>query len=781
MISGTRKCRPAGLRGYAGRKLAPMIEAVEPRTLLDGGAGAIAGTVYSDGNGNGLFDGSDGYLSGVTVELFRAGAAAPLATAVTDASGGYAFKGLAAGAYDVVESSPTSAAVVGTRARSDLYQTSEPDAKTLRVNLTDPAGVFVNYNGVQEGQFLSLNTEVNGTPIPDAVGFLKVSLGTSAGATDLNAGYLALCLNETQRLSFAGGEQFPVTPQAITDVKPGAATVPADRAGRVAYLFNHFGDSSLSNVQAAGLQLAIWELVFDTDPAADFGAGNFKVTGPVDPADQALLDQSLVEATNDFNASDGKSESAVFLHATGTNGVQSIIARGSFDFLNRATPAPASVSGFVYVDADNDGVKAGGDAAIPGVSVTLTGTDDLNRPVSARATTDANGFYQFTDLRPGNYTVTETQPAAFLDGKDTQGTPGGGTVGNDVFSAIPLAAGVNGQNNNFGEILPAGLSGYVYNDSNNNGNKDANEAGIPGTPVRLTGVDNDNTPVDITTTTNAVGFYDFSNLRPGVYTARETQPVGYADGKDTQGTPGTGKTGNDIFDVVSLSPGVIGVNNNFGERVPSSSDSTGDTTITPTTTDGSTPTPTPNAVVKVTLNGIHHQDTTVGITLARGVDPVQATNPANYTIIALGKDETYGTRDDSLVKIVAAKYDSATNTVALSPNRHLNLHYHYLLKVSIPGGPNGRAAVNSTRVFGRSAVPVFNYHGVIKPAPKMTPREVRHNQAVVKATLDRVARDGGVVGPRHARLLSPLSHASRALAKAFSARMPVSPARSKNV
>ena len=37
----------------------------------------------------------------------------------------------------------------------------------------------------------------------------------------------------------------------------------------------------------------------------------------------------------------------------------------------------------------------------------------------------------------GTYTITETQPAGYTDGKDTIGTPGG-TVGNDAFSNIVL-------------------------------------------------------------------------------------------------------------------------------------------------------------------------------------------------------------------------------------------------------------------------------------------------------------------------------------------------------
>ena len=67
--------------------------------------------------------------------------------------------------------------------------------------------------------------------------------------------------------------------------------------------------------------------------------------------------------------------------------------------------------------------------------------------MSTTTTTAADGSYSFGTLRPGTYTITETQPAGFLDGKDTIGTPGG-TTGNDVFSNIVLNEGVNGTNNN---------------------------------------------------------------------------------------------------------------------------------------------------------------------------------------------------------------------------------------------------------------------------------------------------------------------------------------------
>jgi hypothetical protein len=94
-------------------------------------------------------------------------------------------------------------------------------------------------------------------------------------------------------------------------------------------------------------------------------------------------------------------------------------------------------------------------------------------------TTDAQGIYEFIDLRPGTYTITETQPTtlgglptSFIDGQDVLGevveheppTPPvvlgfDGVVdpnGNDAFSGIELVAGSQGVNYNFGERMDGG-------------------------------------------------------------------------------------------------------------------------------------------------------------------------------------------------------------------------------------------------------------------------------------------------------------------------------------
>ena len=45
---------------------------------------------------------------------------------------------------------------------------------------------------------------------------------------------------------------------------------------------------------------------------------------------------------------------------------------------------------------------------------------------------------------------------------------------------------MNGTENNFGELKPASLTGFVFNDANNDGSR-AGDTGIPGATVTLTG------------------------------------------------------------------------------------------------------------------------------------------------------------------------------------------------------------------------------------------------------------------------------------------------------
>ncbi len=143
---------------------------------------------------------------------------------------------------------------------------------------------------------------------------------------------------------------------------------------------------------------------------------------------------------------------------TGFSQLVTLAAGQSNQTIDAGLIAPSSISGFVYCDDNNDGIKQGTESGIGGVEVRLSGTDDLGNVVNAVFFTNPDGSYSFTGLRPGTYAVTEfVQPAGKLDGKDTAGNTPGSVAGNEVISNIVLGAAQSSVNNNFGELRPVGI------------------------------------------------------------------------------------------------------------------------------------------------------------------------------------------------------------------------------------------------------------------------------------------------------------------------------------
>jgi large repetitive protein len=297
------------------------------------------------------------------------------------------------------------------------------------------------------------------------------------------------------------------------------------------------------------------------------------------------------------------------------------------------------LSGNVYQDAGDDGINGAGEVGIGGVTITLTGTDVNGTPVWLTTTTDASGHYEFTDLLPPNgsgYTITETQPTTFVDGKDTAGSVGGNASVNDVISTITFTTpGTNGIDYNFGELpstppTPVGtvwIGGLVYLDANRNGIIEPGDAPMAGVKVYLK--DSAGNTVG-TTVTAADGTYVFTGLTPGgTYSVVEDQPVGYGSSQaPTNSIPVTapatgGSTGFNFGETLSTISGSVYVDsNNDGVKQA---------------------TETPIGGVTVTLTGTAADGTLVNLTTTTGPDggyrfpnlkagnyTVTETQPASY-------------------------------------------------------------------------------------------------------------------------------------------------------
>jgi serine-aspartate repeat-containing protein C/D/E len=234
-------------------------------------------------------------------------------------------------------------------------------------------------------------------------------------------------------------------------------------------------------------------------------------------------------------------------------------------------PLPITLSGTVYEDLDMDNVRDSGESGIAGVTLTLLKLDNGTYVATGlTTTTNANGEYTFNNLAPETYRVVETQPAPYLSVGDTPGTVNGATRGVvttvDILSGISLEGGDNSIHNDFAEVKPASVSGYVYVDANNNGKFDSGETPIANVTLTLLDANGNSKG---TTATNSAGFYSFTGLMPGGYGVSETQPSPYKDGLDAAGNAGgAAHNPGDLIDGLHLASGQSGLNYNFGELLP---------------------------------------------------------------------------------------------------------------------------------------------------------------------------------------------------------------------
>ena len=269
------------------------------------------------------------------------------------------------------------------------------------------------------------------------------------------------------------------------------------------------------------------------------GSGGFIFNNlsPSDGTGYTLLQNS--QPAGFFDGRDTPGTSGGLAAAIGSSSISGIVLVGNTAATGYLIGelSPNTISGFVYADTDNDGVKDAGEPAISGVILTLSGmdygpdgasgtADDVPLPGTTTTTTNALGAYTFSSLRAGSYTITETQPGTHLDGK-VSATYAGAVTGINTISNLNLTTfGLTAANNNFGELVPASLTGYVFIDQDGSATRSGTEtSGLPGLTMTLTGTDDRGAGVNTPLLTTGNGLYTFTNLRPGSYSLTQTTPA----------------------------------------------------------------------------------------------------------------------------------------------------------------------------------------------------------------------------------------------------------------
>ena len=242
---------------------------------------------------------------------------------------------------------------------------------------------------------------------------------------------------------------------------------------------------------------------------------------------------------------------------------------GNDDDSASVTVTKSSITGTVYNDQNNNGVINSSEHGIAGVTVSISGTDTWGNTVNESEVTDSDGGYTFNNLPSStNYVITEAQPNNFNDGLDNaSGTVVPNSATSDVISSITLVTDTVLTAYDFGNLGLASLAGSVWNDLNNDGNRDAEEIlGISGVLITLTGSETvSGEAINLTTTTDTNGDYQFRNITAGTYVISETQPITWRDGSEQLGNAG-GSTSNDVFSNVVVTATQSATDYSFGEQ-----------------------------------------------------------------------------------------------------------------------------------------------------------------------------------------------------------------------
>ena len=212
------------------------------------------------------------------------------------------------------------------------------------------------------------------------------------------------------------------------------------------------------------------------------------------------------------------------------------------DATNR--PTDGSIVGTVFEDLNGDRELAGNDRGMPDVIVYLDLDRDgkLGDNEPSQPTNELGGFV-FDDLPPGEYLVREETPREYLQTSDAEGTG----------RLVRVRAG-DRERLYFGNARPATVSGFVFNDQDNDGVRDPGEPGLAGAVVYLD-LNNDgarNGLEPFTTSADPNGAWLIGGLLPRSYVVRQVPPAGFDQSAPAAGsftvTVSSGSTaGNLVF------------------------------------------------------------------------------------------------------------------------------------------------------------------------------------------------------------------------------------------
>lgn len=516
---------------------------------------SLGDTIFRDTNNNGVRDGGEAGITGVTVELLDATGVNVLGTTTSVADGAYTFGNLQPGTYRVrlAEGNFTGAGVLVGFTPSAT--TADPENNVDNDNNGATVGTLGQAGGsIVSGQII---LTAAGEPINDGDTDNNTNLTLDFGVVapvvsgNLTLGDLVFRDTNNNGTRDTGETAIPDVTVELLDENGTTVLATTTTNASGVYTFINLAEGTYrvrlaeANFQGTGTLAGFTASALTADPENNVdNDNNGSIVGTLGQAGGSIVTGQIILTTAGEPINDGDTDNNTNLT------IDFGVVRDSTSGGN------LSLGNTVWNDANNDGLLNNGETGIAGVTVQLLGPT-LNVPIQS-AVTDSNGSYVFTNLAAGEYRVrlaasnftTGGVLAGFTSSTGTNGAAVGnfegastpdpdnntdnddngqvvgtlGTTGTIETGVITLADGTEpttdgDTDNNTNLTLDVGVyrtfsvGNVVFNDANNNGTQDTGELGIGGVEVRLrTG----STQI-ATATTNANGQFLFTNVVAGEY------------------------------------------------------------------------------------------------------------------------------------------------------------------------------------------------------------------------------------------------------------------------
>ncbi|KAI2514320.1 oxidoreductase [Fragilaria crotonensis] len=498
--------------------------------FVDSNNGAISGTVKDD-------DGQA--LKNVIIQLKDTISGSIIQTAATNVLGAYSFNELEPGDYTVIEIQPGSHPI----SISDRDEVGDGDAGdsdttvdnliqvTLKPSESDASNNFVDSNKGSisgkvtsaDGDLLSnvLITLLNGssnivaTTVTDSNGkylFAKIPPGDYKVIETNPADFPSNVSDKDESNDGDAGDNNDAIDNAIAvTIQPGEAdkdnNFVDDDNGAISGSVTDDQGKPLANVKIELLKGGPDGSVIDTVFTNAVGSYTFN---SVEPGDYVVKETNPVDYPKNLSDGDRSSDGdADDLSTTPDNLIKVTLKPGELDSDNNFVDSNnGSISGTVK---DDEGKP------LAGVTIQL---QNPNGTIVATTTSGSSGAYTFPDVEPGPYVLVEKNPDGYPgDVSDYDTTPDGdagdGVVNADNKIPVTLQPAEDDTGNDFVDSNNGLISGTVKDDQGNV---------LPGVKVELLKPDGSAVKA---TVTDSNGFYVFSEVEPGTYNIKETNPSAY--------------------------------------------------------------------------------------------------------------------------------------------------------------------------------------------------------------------------------------------------------------